>query len=334
MQKKNKYILVFLSLTLLNTVIAFIVFSSFKAQYFLLSEFNNNTYNLSLDYTDNLNDLFPSVTVTTIPIRSIKAMYQLKKGNNDKAIEYAKSSFKINPYLKFNEAVLAEAYLAKGIIDSALIYSKEAYYGIPNNDIHQDVYLRVLKEIGDIDEMRKVFLNHKSNKSEVIWYRYLSYVANTRKIEKSIDLELSNQAVDLFPNNKEFPIIRAIINEGIDIILEANRLSEIAQTYYSKKEFSSALEYFKQAEKILPNEYAYKENIATTLVQLKDYKNALKFYNICTDSLNPKTGKPEYLKGYLYLLLYKRDSACLSFSKSYKLKNKIGIQLYEQYCKN
>ena len=51
------------------------VYKSLKGQMFLLQDFNTNKYNLSLNRVDNIVPDIPNITVTTIPINSVKARY-------------------------------------------------------------------------------------------------------------------------------------------------------------------------------------------------------------------------------------------------------------------
>ena len=51
------------------------VYESLKGQMFLLQDFNSNQFNVPLNQIDNLVPDIPNITVTTIPINSIKARY-------------------------------------------------------------------------------------------------------------------------------------------------------------------------------------------------------------------------------------------------------------------
>ena len=49
---------------------------------FLLQDFNSNQYNLALNNVDNIVPNIPNITVTTIPINSVKARYYVKAKKN------------------------------------------------------------------------------------------------------------------------------------------------------------------------------------------------------------------------------------------------------------
>ena len=328
----SSYFFIFCSL--ISVSVSYNVFVSFRQQYPIITEYNLDTNNLPLSFISNVQSTLPSITVTTIPLNGIKAFYYFKAKQYDSAIFFSRLGLKSNPFIGFNQAIIADSYLQKGNIDSALHYSKQAYSALPENIIHQDVLIRCLAETGSVSDIRKVFLDHKQSKHIVLYYRFLSEIIKLKDFDPENDLVFAKEARELFPDNEEISAMYSLIQNGVSNVIEANKHSDTALDFYEKKDFNNALKYFKRAEILLPNEQAYKENIATTFLQLKDYDSALRYYDIVIDSLNPKTGKPEYLKGYLYLLSNKRDSACLWFLKSFKLKNQIGTQLHEQYCQN
>ena len=51
------------------------VFESLQGQMFLLQDFNSNQYNLPLNKVDKIVPGIPNITVTTIPINTVKARY-------------------------------------------------------------------------------------------------------------------------------------------------------------------------------------------------------------------------------------------------------------------
>jgi len=184
----------------------------------------------------------------------------------------------------------------------------------------------------DLDSIREIFLLHKDSKNEILYFRYLTFAVESNKIDKEYDLTYVKEAISLFPDNDKFPVLLPLIENGIDNIIKANNYSAQAREFYNNNDFQKALEFYQKAEELLPHEPAYKENIATTYLQMKDYENALKYYNIVIDSFNLKTGRPEYLKGYLYVELKKRLLACEAFEASVRFNNDTGRQFLAKYC--
>ena len=60
---------------ILSTNISYTTYQSLKGQMFLLRDFNSNKYSVSMDKIDNITPDIPNITVTTIPMKSIKARY-------------------------------------------------------------------------------------------------------------------------------------------------------------------------------------------------------------------------------------------------------------------
>ena len=79
--------------------ISFKVYESLKGQMQLLQDFNSNQYNIPLNKVENITPNIPNITVTTIPINSVKARYFVKNKKYDKAIKLIESGTKANPFL-------------------------------------------------------------------------------------------------------------------------------------------------------------------------------------------------------------------------------------------
>jgi hypothetical protein len=61
-------------------------YQSLKGQLFLLRDFNNNQYSVTMDKIDHITPELPNITVTTIPMKSIKARYYFNAKKYDKAL--------------------------------------------------------------------------------------------------------------------------------------------------------------------------------------------------------------------------------------------------------
>ena len=118
-------------------------------QAILLYDFNNQTQFFSLENEDKFDDNFPNITATALPIKYLKARYYVQIDSIETAKELLYKSIMDNPYIAAPQALLADIYLGEKEIDSALLYSKEAFYRISDNNRHRDIYFRTLKEIND-----------------------------------------------------------------------------------------------------------------------------------------------------------------------------------------
>ena len=100
---KNNFLIITILTTLPTLYISNQVFKSHKGQMFLLQDFNSNNYNLNLNEVDNSVPDIPNITVTTIPINSVKARYYVKAKKYDKALKLINEGKNSNPYLYYSE---------------------------------------------------------------------------------------------------------------------------------------------------------------------------------------------------------------------------------------
>ena len=76
----------------------------------LLNDFNTNSYNAKIQELEAMNMSIPNVTVTTIPLKSLKARYYLNNNQYDKALQNLGSTKNSNPYLFFTDFLKSKVY--------------------------------------------------------------------------------------------------------------------------------------------------------------------------------------------------------------------------------
>ena len=82
----------------------------------ILQDFNSNKYSIPLNQIESFIPPIPNITVTTIPMDAIKARYFYHYKKYDKALEYAESGRKQNPYLMYPELLISQINLSQGEI--------------------------------------------------------------------------------------------------------------------------------------------------------------------------------------------------------------------------
>ena len=70
---------------------------------FLLQDFNSNQFNVPLTEVEKIVPNIPNITVTTIPINSVKARYYVNAKQYDKALALLNKGTQANPYLYYSE---------------------------------------------------------------------------------------------------------------------------------------------------------------------------------------------------------------------------------------
>ena len=76
------------------------VFRSFEDQTILLYEFNSYQNKLPIETIENFNDQLPNITVTTLPLKMLKARYYMRDSLVEKALSLLYNAKKDNPFLK------------------------------------------------------------------------------------------------------------------------------------------------------------------------------------------------------------------------------------------
>ena len=99
-----------LILSLPTFFISYKVYGSLINQTLLLRDYNTNKYFTKLSQIDNMELDIPNVSVTTIPLQSIKARYYINNKQYDKALDVLESSSKANPYLFFTENFIRTSF--------------------------------------------------------------------------------------------------------------------------------------------------------------------------------------------------------------------------------
>ena len=165
------------------------VYKSLKGQMILLQDFNSNQYNLPLNQVDNIVPEMPNITVTTIPINSVKARYYVKAKKYDKALDLIDKGTKANPYLYYSEILKSQIFEERGELDSAKFYAKKAFFGLPNNDLHSSKYVNLINITRDKIALEEAFelLTRKNKLTN--WKNYLVIASNLEPINNNKIIE-------------------------------------------------------------------------------------------------------------------------------------------------
>ena len=179
------------------------VYNSLKGQMFLLQDFNSNNYNVPLNQVDNIVPDMPNITVTTIPINSVKARYYVKAKKYDKALALLDNGTDANPYLFYSEILKSQIFQEQGKLDSAKIYARKAFFGLPNNDLHASRYINLINITRDKKALKEAFELLTYKNKLVNWKNYLIVANGISNIKDPILIERAKKATEIFPNNRE-----------------------------------------------------------------------------------------------------------------------------------
>ncbi len=336
--KKNKtvkfsiYPLILILLMAPSIYITNVNYKSLIGQLTLLRDFNSNQYSLSLNQVDNITPWLPNITVTTIPMESIKARYYLYYKRYDKAIPMLKAGIAANPYLLFSENLLGKAYYEMGNIDSAFHYSKKAFYGLPNNALHGATYATVLSVKRDTLELNKAIDELTERNNPVIWRNFLiAYGASTTPGAYGISKRV-NEAAKYFPNDQEIRNMQKLYVIGQNKINESNSIASDALNFYNTRRYIEAAEMFIKAGEINFVEYSHFENAASAYYLAGDYGQAFLYSTKVIEEFKPMTGKAEYLKALIYINWGDSENACELLNTSINYGYSQAQASINQYC--
>ena len=309
------------------------VYRSLKGQMFLLRDFNSNQFNVPLNQVDNIVPDMPNITVTTLPINSVKARYYLKAKQYDKALDLLEKGAKANPYIYYSEILKSQIFQEKGQLDSAKMYAKKAFFGLPNNDLHSTTYLNLISLTKDTLSLEEAFETITYNNKENNWKNYLIiavglYPSGNEKISKR-----AKKAIELFPSNSDFKNLYSQISIGLERVNKANFFTAKGLEYFNQQDFKNAAEQFEKALEANPLDYAHFENAATANYMIGSLKKAEEQIDVVINDLNPLNGKCEYIKALIYIKMGDPIGACPLLATARDSGFTQAAATFDQYCR-
>jgi len=329
-----------LSLLLLipGIVIHILSFQSLKQQGVLLYEFNSGKFNLSLSQLEEIEDDFPNLTETAMPIKAMKARYFYLNNLKEKAHQYAQLGSKDNPQIYFGENLRAQFFLQEKKIDSAYHYSKLAFYNLPNNMPHYNVYMNAMTARADREGINDAFEHVRSlaGDTAIIWVIYLRALAQVSSLGDPFVMDKSLEAFKLYPLDKDIFNLYRILTYGQKRVVQAQQLYKTGTESYNASNFEVASGQFKQAFDLDPLEYTYALNSGLASYQNNLFEEAIRYFDITQSS--QKDALKEKALRYKALALNKIGRVPEACAVFLKLMNTYPKRMYQQefqkYCRN
>ena len=323
-------ILIFIP-TMMNTNT---VYKSHQAQMTILRDFNSNQYNIPLNQIESFVPTTPNITVTTIPMNAIKARYYFHYKKYDQALNQLEKARKQNPYLMYPELLSSQIYTAKGDLQKAKEYAKEAFYNLPNNSLHASNYLQLLINTRDTQGLSEAFeiMTQKDDRNN--WKNYLVAVTNIFPSGDELQVARAKQATKVFSGDAEFLQLYKLISLGAKRINEGINYSNQALAYFNQGDHAQAVVEFEKAIAADPLEFSFRENAATSYYLIDDLNSAIKHIDVVINDLNPLNGKCEYIKALIFLKFGDPDGACPLLRTSKDSGYSQAETTFQQYCQN
>ena len=318
-------------------IIHIISFRSLRLQGRLLYEFNNAKYTYTLAELDQISHDFPNLTETAMPIKAMKARYYWLAGKKEKARKMVNLGALDNPKIHFADNLKAQFFIEENKIDSSYYYAKKAFDGLPNNMPHYDLYMRNLAFKKDGPAINEAFekVRKLAGDTKSIWVIYLRTLALTRSLGDPFSMAKAQEAFKMYPTDENIFNLYRILTYGQSRILEADKLSSDAKSFYDKSEYAKASQLYAAAFDKDPLRYSISLNAAFSFYNLKDYKNALKYFSLAAQSkkIDVREKAMRY-RALSHLNIGENKKACAEFINLIsKFPKRMYQQEFNKYCR-
>lgn len=309
------------------------VFRSFEDQTILLYEFNSYQNKLPIETIENFNDQLPNITVTTLPLKMLKARYYMRDSLVEKALSLLYNAKKDNPFLKIADFELAKYHFKKNDMDSAEFYSKNAFKALPRNYLYTRQYFQILTRQKKEEDLDIAFGEIKNNFIIDQWRDYMFSKITINKNSKNELLKILNEAKKNISDQNQFSTLETILNVGYENLDDLGKIVIDAETFYKQDKFTEAANLYEVAARMNNTEYTHFENAALSFYRGNNFEQAEKLFRYVLMNFDTNNGKSEL---YLGLLLYEKKEkkeAC-KFWKISKQKGFSGSQrVIDTFCK-
>ena len=347
MKVKNIFSLFVIFVSIICIFINYKVFRSNLYQAYLLYDYNNEKFLVPNEvYSEKMDDDFPNLTFTALPIKVLKARYYIELDSLKIAKSLLFQAMNDNPYLMASEEMLSRIYLEEQKLDSAYFFAKEAFNNMANVNKHRQTYFTVLRLLNDsidvnneLDSAFEKIKNFKNSKNHWYDYIYSKYMVSGSKEITSLYIEKFKKK---FPNEDD-DIIKTLENRveiGSNAFQYFSLLSTLGDEYFKKEDYIKSSEFYEKAIDFNPNNYLIYENLAISYDLSNRLEEAIQTYDIVINKFNPVDGRVEFYKGLLLIRVGQKNDGCEYLKRSSK-KNYFGSatgirasEVFQSLCVN
>ena len=328
---------IILLLLIPGITIHIISFNSLQKQGLLLYEFNNAQYNMTRQQLDEISHEFPNLTETAMPIKAMKARYYYLQGEKEAAHEMALKGAKDNPQIYFGENLKSLFFFQEGNIDSAYVYAKKAFEGLPNNMPHYDMYIKTLVAKKDYQGIDATFerVRALAGNTNVVWTIYIRALAQTRSLGDPQAMDKAAEAYALYPTDETIFTLYRILTYGQQRMVQAEQLSQQATKFYNEQNYLESAKIFAQAFELDPLQHTYSLNAGISHYSAQNFDEAVRYLALAQTS--KKQDEIEKALRYQALSLYNAGDASRACALFLKLVNQFPKRMYQQeflkYCR-
>ena len=303
------------------TYISFLTYTSMKGQMILMREANSEAKE-PLEVIATLFPAIPNISVTTLPIESMKARYYYRDKKYAEALALLDKGEKANPYIYYSEFLKAALYFSTDRIDSAYKYGKLSFYNWPRASNYYRNFIAILGKQKDTTEIKKAFATYVKYRNEPFaWNTFLMGMLQSKGKGDQQLLMLADSALKQFPGDTNIvqrrKEILGTMQSGISTsgvtqnsIDEANRFYLEGSKLFSQKSYSAAAQKFIRAASLNPGNYAFFENAGICYYASNQFNKAVIYFDKAIKLGTSASGKSEYFKAVSLVNLGRKDEGC------------------------
>ena len=301
-------------LVLISLSIPFVLYSSSRMflssqdQRTLLYHYNLADFTLPLEQIDEMDMHYSDLTVTTLPMLSMKGFFYMRDGRFREAIEFSQEGTKSNPYLYYSEANIAYSYYNLGQLDSAEYYGELAFNKLPGNVVHFANYAVTLAALKDTLGLKAAY--EKGKRKDEMWDQvYLATMADILDEDDS-NLVLEDFSFNVQSGTDAMKKSYYTLKLGRDDMFDAAKLNELGDFLFSKQNYAEAAVAFGEAVTLNPFELPYQENYANAHLQLGNFSEAVEILENLIYQNESESRKAKYMLVLAYLNMDDTIKAC------------------------
>ena len=330
---KNKIIFFVCIIPLTCSIyINYLVNKSFIEQTFLIYDFNNYQQTFPTNRILTFNHTFPNITVTGLPIKTMKARYLFKDKRFNEAIELIHSSKKANPYIGLASVELANYYIRNNK-DSAYYYSKIAFSLLPKNEFHTKLYFKSLLLLKKEKELDSVFKTIKKYNNMAQWQFYIFNKLEMSKTNREGLKSLVKEAELFEPDVKRLSTLQALVNVGFEGLSDIQEIVLNAEKLFDQRDYVNSAINFLRAAELNSSRYNYYENAALAYYLGGYYEEARKLFTYVLKNFQKnRNGKSEFYLGILEIEKKNKDQGCIFLNEAFKKEFSGTKKVIENYC--
>ena len=315
-------------------------YKSYKQQIKITNDLNGSYKNTEPEFYNNIETELPNLTITSIPMKAVKALYiQVNEpvDSLQKALDLLHDSIKDNPFLMFSEGNLAQIYYSLRKFDSAHYYARKSFKGLPNNAIHFAMLAKLHANKGTYDSIVHTFnkINNRRPSEPISRIYFASMLNFINKVDDSLKKSViasAKKAKSLYHSQEELQVLADYILEGNEEVEKAIDYETEGQNLLFKKQYKEGIELFEKALEIRKNNVGYTQTIGLAYHNIGEYDKTIEYLNKIEQlgiDLDPIS---LYIKGLSLYYIGNKSSACDYLMKASRYKQKNADKAYRALC--